>query len=56
MSSEDERNADDTGIKWGDVWFVFIAVAIIVIVRTLGFLISKVVIHFSFHHFLNGAA
>ena len=47
MSSEDERNADDTGIKWGDVWLVFIAVAIIVIVRTLGFLISKVVIHFS---------
>ena len=34
----------------------FITVTIIVIVRTLGFLISKMVIHFSLHHFFNGAA
>ncbi len=34
----------------------FITVTIIVIVRTLGFLISKMVIHFSLHHFFNRAA
>ena len=34
----------------------FITVAIIIVIRTLGFLISKVVIHFRLHHFFNGAA
>ena len=31
-----------------------VAIAIIVIVRTLGFLVSKMVIHFSLHHFFDG--
>ena len=34
----------------------FIAVSIIVVVRTLGFLISEMFIHFCLHHFLEGAA
>ena len=33
-----------------------VAIAIIVIVRTLGFLVSKMVIHFSFHHFFDDPA
>ena len=34
----------------------FIAVSISVVVRTLRFLISEMVIHFCLHHFLEGAA
>ena len=35
---------------------MFIAVAIIIVVRTLGLFVSKVIIHFGLHHFFNGAA
>lgn len=34
---------------------MFIAVAIIIVVRTLGLFVSKVIIHFGLHHFFNGA-
>ena len=34
----------------------FIAVSIIVVVRTLGFFVPKMILHFCFHHFLDGAA
>lgn len=35
--------------------FPLVAIAIIIIVRTLGFLVSKMIIHFRFHHFFVSA-
>lgn len=36
--------------------FLFVAVAVVIIVGTLGFAVAKMVLHFCFHHFFDGSA